>query len=447
RKQLFETGEPKSYDLRMVKQNGEQFWAHVATSAAQAAADGAPMCRVVISDITERKQAEEEKEKLQRQLQHAQKMESVGILAGGIAHEFNNLLQMISGYASLILWDKNPEDPEYSSLKAIEKATERAAQLVKQLLLFSRKVEVKRRSVDLNQEVEQVRQMLEMTIPKMIDIEVNSGSHLWTVLADPLQIEQVLLNLGNNAADAMPDGGKLVIKTENITLHQELATHHPGVEPGNYVLLTVSDTGQGMDQETVQHIFDPFFTTKEIGKGTGLGLASVYGIVKNHGGYITCDSAPGQGARFKIYLPIIALKDIPLNKPPERQLPTGGTETILIVDDEDAIRDFASMALQRFGYTVMTAVSGEAALETFITQRDKIDLILLDIGMPGMGGHRCLREILQMDPSAKVMIASGYSIDDQVKSTLEAGATGYVGKPYQLKDLLNQVRAVLDGQK
>ncbi|MBF0530337.1 MAG: response regulator [Deltaproteobacteria bacterium] len=398
------------------------------------------------SKITERKRAEEEREKLQSQLAQAHKMESVGILAGGIAHEFNNILQAILGYNSLILMDKTDKNPDYSSLQAIQNAAQRAALLVKQLLLFSRRVEIQRCPVELNQQVEHARRILGNTIPKMIDIEVNPGSRLWTVLADPVQIEQVLLNFGSNAADAMPGGGKIIIETKNITLHQENATHHPGVDPGNYVLLTVLDTGHGMDQETVDHIFDPFFTTKGIGKGAGLGLAAVYGIVKSHGGYITCHSSVGQGTAFKIYLPVIVLKDIPADKPSEEKLPKGGKETILLVDDEEEIRDFASTVLQHFGYTVITATSGEDALKIYSNKPDQIDLILLDIGIPAMGGHKCLQELLKIDRSSKVVIAGGYSVNEQVKSTLEAGAAGYVKKPYLLNNLLRKVRAALDGE-
>ncbi|MBF0529278.1 MAG: response regulator [Deltaproteobacteria bacterium] len=400
-----------------------------------------------ISDITARKRAEEEKERLQTQLLQAQKMESVGTLAGGVAHDFNNLLQAISGYTSLILWDKKPKDSEYSNLKAIEKAVERAAQLVKQLLLFSRKVEVQRRPVDINQEVGHARGMLERTIPKMIDIEVHLASRLWTVKADPVQIEQVLLNLGSNGADAMPDGGRLSIKTENITLSEDYPGNHLGATPGNYVLLTISDTGHGIEQETIRHIFDPFFTTKEIGKGTGLGLASVYGIVKGHQGYITCDSEVGQGTTFKIYLPAIEQEKATADSSSEPQSPKGGKEVILLADDEASIRNLASLALQRSGYTVITVPTGEEALEIFITRKDQIDLIILDIGMPGMGGHRCLREILQIDQSAKIIIASGYAVNGQMKESMKAGVAGYVGKPYQLNDLLNKVRAVLDGNQ
>ncbi|MBF0527964.1 MAG: response regulator [Deltaproteobacteria bacterium] len=398
------------------------------------------------TDITERKQAEDEKAKLQVQFIQSQKMESIGTLAGGVAHDFNNLLQAITGYAQIMLLDKKEDDPDFLNLKAILNAGGRAAQLVQQLLLFSRKVETQKKPVDLNHELEQARKILERTIPKMIGIQLNLGDQPWTINADPVQIEQVLLNLGTNAADAMPDGGLLVIETENIKLGEDYSHNHLGAAPGNYVLLTVSDTGSGMDQETQEKIFEPFFTTKELGKGTGLGLASVYGIVKAHGGYIMCYSEVGQGTTFKIYLPAIEQQESTADNSAVGQLPPGGTETILLADDEASIRGFASTALQRFGYTVITATSGEEALEASIAQKEKIDLVILDIGMPGMGGHKCLQELLKIDRSVKVVIASGYSADAHVKKSLDAGAIGYVGKPYQLNDLLNKVRAVLDGK-
>jgi|GEM_PF-179704 len=401
----------------------------------------------VFQDVTERKRAEEEKERLQAQLLQAQKMESVGTLAGGVAHDFNNLLQVIKGYNHLLLMDRDENDPDYSKLKSIEKASDRAAELVKQLLLFSRRVEAERRAVDLNREVEQAVKILERTIPRMIDIELHPGRDLWPVKADPVQIEQVLLNLGSNSADAMPDGGRLIIETENVTLDEEYARTHLGAVPGRYVLLTVSDTGCGMDQATVRNIFDPFFTTKEVGKGTGLGLASVYGIVKGHGGYIMCYSEPEQGATFKIYLPAMERTEADLAGQIFEARPQGGTETVLIVDDEAPIRDFASQVLRRFGYQVVTASSGEEALKIYAARAEAIDLVILDLNMPGMGGHRCLRELLKVDPQARVLISSGYSINGQVKSTLDAGAAGFIGKPYRLTDLLGKVRSVLDDKK
>jgi len=401
----------------------------------------------VFQDITERKLAEEEKERLQAQLLQAQKMESVGTLAGGVAHDFNNLLQVIQGYNQLLLMDKNENDPDYSKLKTIGKAGDRAAQLVKQLLLFSRRVEAERRPVDLNREVEQALRILGRTIPKMIDIELHPGDRLWPVKADPVQIEQVLLNLGSNAADAMPEGGRLIIETQNVTLDDDFARNHLGVVPGRYVLIIVSDTGCGMDKETVRNIFDPFFTTKEVGKGTGLGLASVYGIVKGHGGQIICYSEPGRGAIFRIYLPAMEQTGADSAEKISKDRPKGGTETVLLVDDEAPIRDFVSQVLHRFGYRIMTASSGEEALETFTSRPKAIDLVILDLNMPGMGGHRCLRELLNVDPGVKVLLASGYSVNGQVKSTLESGASGFIGKPYQITDLLTKVRSVLDEKK
>ena len=398
-------------------------------------------------DITDRKRADEEREKLQTQLQQARKMEAIGTLTGGVAHDFNNLLQAINGYTQLLIMDKPEDDPDRRSLTAIQQSGKRAADLVRSLLLFSRKADSERKPMELNQEVERARTILERTIPKMIEIDIQLGGRLWTISADPVQMEQILLNLGTNAADSMLDGGKLTIETANITLDEDFAKNHLDAQPGRYVQLTISDTGHGMDRETQEKIFEPFFTTKEFGKGTGLGLASVYGIVKSHGGYIHCYSEIGQGTIFKIYFPAM---DLPVDKAEKDIIakpPRGGDETILIVDDEEAIRGFAQQALMAFGYKVFTASTGEEALEVYRDQKKNIDLVITDIGMPGMGGHRLLRELLQINPEEKVIIASGYSINSQVIESKTSGAKGYVGKPYQLADLMNSVRAVLDEEK
>jgi two-component system cell cycle sensor histidine kinase/response regulator CckA len=382
---------------------------------------------------------------LEAQFRQAQKMEAIGTLAGGIAHDFNNLLQVIGGYAQLLLWGKSELDPGHNELVEIQKAVQRAAQLIRQLLTFSRKVEGKHRFLDLNQEILEAEKVLQRTIPKMVALDFHLESRLETVNADPVQIEQILLNLGSNAADAMPKGGRLILETRSVCLDEEFCRHHLGARPGNYVLLTVADTGQGMDRETVQHIFEPFFTTKEIGKGTGLGLASVYGIVKSHGGYILCESEPGQGTIFKIYLPAVQEKEAQVEKGLEEAPLKGGSETILMVDDEASVRELAVQILQRYGYQVLAADCGEAALETFQTRPDGIDLVILDLGMPGMGGFNCLRGLLKIDVSVRVLIASGYSVDGSVQECLKSGAAGYIGKPYRLKDLLAKVRTVLDG--
>jgi len=383
----------------------------------------------------------------ERQLQQARKMEAIGILAGGIAHDFNNILQVINGYTQLLTLEKSETDPDHAKLGEIEKAVEHAAQLVRQLLTFSRKAESRTVALDLNKEIIGVRKILERTLPKMIDINLHLGRGLAPVTADPMQIEQVLLNLGTNAADAMPDGGTLVIETENVTLGDDYLDTHVGACAGEYVLLSVSDTGAGMDKDIVDHIFEPFFTTKEFGKGTGLGLASVYGIVKSYEGYISCYSEVGQGTTFKIYLPAGEPQVMPEGKTAEDDPPRGGDETILLVDDEESIRTFASAILERFGYRVLTGASGEEALEIIGRTGGKIALVILDLGMPGMGGHRCLQEIRKMDPPAKVLIASGYSLNAQVKKSLEMGAAGYIGKPYRVNVLLRKVREILDEER
>jgi len=316
--------------------------------------------------------------------------------------------------------------------------------LTQQLLTFSRKVESQLRPVDLNQEIIQVEKLLKRTIPKMIDIELNLNDTLKIINADPTQMEQVMMNLAVNARDAMPDGGKLIIGTDNLVLNEEFCRINIGAVPGTYVMLAVSDTGHGMDRETLEHIFEPFYTTKEIGKGTGLGLAMVYGIVKNHSGYITCNSEAGSGTTFKIYLPIIEeATDEELGDEPEA-MPEGGTETILLVDDESYIRDLGKKMLTRFGYTVLTAVDGESALALYREKRTHISLVILDLSMPGMGGERCLEELLRTDPGAKVIIASGYAVDEPKAKVMKARAYGFVGKPYDMKKLLEVIREVID---
>ena len=431
-----------THSIRLQNNHGEILWVDI--SPVLMMWEGRPATLIFVTDVTGRIRAEVDKVQLEAQLQQARKMEAVGTLAGGIAHDFNNLLQVINGYAQILLMDVGDDDPAHGGLEEITAAGARAAELVRQLLLFSRKVETQRKIVDLNTEVEKARKILERTIPKMIDITGHYGSRLWPVMADPVQIEQVLLNFGTNAVDALPDGGKLIIETENFIMDEEFCQGHAGATPGNYVLLTVSDTGLGMDKVTVEHIFEPFFTTKEIGKGTGLGLASVYGIVKSHGGYITCDSESGQGTTFKIYLPVADEMEKTEDREEAAEFAQGGHETILVVDDDRAVRNMATTMLSRVGYTVVTASTGEEALDIYTSQGNGINLVVLDIGMPGMGGHKCLRELLKISPAAKVVIASGYSANGPLKETLAAGAAGFVPKPYESKDLLKSVRMVLD---
>jgi nitrogen-specific signal transduction histidine kinase/CheY-like chemotaxis protein len=418
----------------MVRRNGSTFQGEV--SASLVTFRGKPVIQGVFKDVTEH-------DRLQKQLQQAQKMEAIGTLAGGVAHDFNNLIQAISGYTELLLMTKDEEDSDYRRLKSIERSIGRAGELTKQLLIFSRKVETQLQPTNLNQEVTNVTSLLKRTIPKMIHIDVHLSDDLNIIRADPVQIEQVLINLAINARDAMPEGGTLTIETRNAILDEEYSNTHPGSKPGSYVLLTVSDTGYGMDKDTQDRIFDPFYTTKDIGKGTGLGLAMVYGIVKSHGGYIMCYSEVGRGTVFKIYIPQMdPLVEGALAQSLEE--PRGGYETLLLVDDEDPVRDFAEQILSRYGYTVITAASGEKALDVYLQKKGEIDLVILDLIMPGMGGRKCLEKLLDINERVKIIIASGYSLEGFAKETVEMGARSFLNKPYESRTILRAVREVLD---
>ncbi|MCF8044263.1 MAG: PAS domain S-box protein [Desulfarculaceae bacterium] len=437
--ELNEKGELKDHEMRLVTRDNQLTDIIVSASFLKNHKEKITGTLGVFKDTTEKKN-------LEFQLRQAQKMEAIGTLAGGVAHDFNNILQAINGYTTIMFMDKDREDPDYKSLNAIKKSVERAAELVKKLLFFSRKMDTEKSSLDINREVKQALSILKRTIPKMIEIEVELEESPGIIHADPVQIEQVILNLGSNAADAMPEGGRIIITTKNVSLDREFARAHMGSAPGNYMMLTVSDTGSGIDPETREHIFEPFFTTKEVGRGTGLGLASVYGIVKNHGGYITCDSENGLGTAFIIYFPLLKKDSGRLDREISNNTPKGGTETLLVVDDEEAILDFCRVALGRFGYEVMTASSGEEALEIYKEKQETVDLLIMDLSMPGMGGQRSLREIKGLYPAVQVIVASGYSPDVQAGVLKETGAEGFVAKPYRLEDLLNAVRRVLDAK-
>ena len=368
---------------------------------------------------------------LEAQLLQAQKMEAIGTLAGGVAHDFNNLLQTVLGYSEFMLQRKKEGEPDYADLQKIYQAGKRGADLVKNLLTFSRRVDTHYLPIDLNQEITAVRGLLSRTIPKTININLHLGGNVEYIKADPSQIGQVLMNLAVNARDAMPDGGTLTIETTEIQLDEKYCNTYPEAKPGSYVLLTISDTGQGMDNETLSHIFEPFFSTKEVGKGTGLGLATVYGIVKQHQGRIICYSELGHGTTFKIYLPAIQTKKELETTTLEKAI-AGGAETVLLVDDDADIRDLVATFLIEFGYSVITAVNGKEAVEIYQREGASISVIILDLIMPVMDGRQSLAQILRIDPKARVVIASGYSEGGTANGVMESGAKGFVQKPYNL---------------
>jgi len=435
---------PSEFEMEIIAKDGSRILVNSYMSIVHY--EGGLAVMGTFKDITEIKRAEEEKARLQAQLQHSQKMEAIGTLASGIAHDFNNILQGVRGYLKLL--ELNAEKPEriLGFTKDIDGAVARATDLIQRMLAFGRKLEPKLELADLNQVAKQSLKLLERTIPKMIMIETDLAPDLMPIKGDPNQLEQIIINLANNAADAMPQGGSLFIQTENEILDQVYCQQHLGSKPGEYVCFTISDTGHGMDKEILSKIFDPFFTTKEVGQGSGLGLSIVYGIAQSHGGHLSCYSEKGVGSTFKIHLPVSKEQALESQITSE-VLPevVGGDETILVVDDEAVILEVVQEALRFFGYTVITAQSGEEALQIHSERSEPIDLTIMDIGMPGMGGIKCLRELKARQPDAKVLVASGYSLNGRLKDIRSQGAAGFLAKPYRTEELLTAVRNVFNG--
>ncbi len=430
---------PPRYPFRLLTKSGDFLWMDIC--AVLITWEGRPATLNFLRDITLQK-------KLEAQLLHAQKMEAVGTLAGGIAHDFNNLLQAITGFAALTLIALSEGDERIrSNVRNIVKAADRATSLVRRLLAFSRQDGASpQRLLDLNVEVSHTVEILERTIPKMIRIETQLARDLRPILADPIQVEQVIMNLATNARDAMPDGGCIRIETENRLVADDDARRPAGGASGPCVVLRVNDTGVGMDPATMAKMFDPFFTTKDVGAGTGLGLSTIYGIVLGHGGWIHCESKPGRGTCFDIFLPAAGeTLRVPGEEAPVRPEPSRGSGTILVVDDEEMIRGLGKSIFEADGYSVALAESGEKALDLFRQGARRFDLVILDLGMPGMGGRKCLEEMRRLDPAVKILVASGYSESQNAPEVLDAGACGFIAKPYTAQGILGRVRMILGG--
>jgi PAS domain S-box-containing protein len=401
-------------------------------------------CVIIMQDITERKFAEEEQEKLQAQLIQVQKMESVGRLAGGVAHDFNNLLTVILGHTELAVLKMNSREPIIADLAEIRRAAERSAALTQQLLAFARKQTVAPKVLDLNAIVGDMTKMLVRLIGEDIHLVWQPAGSLWLVKIDPSQIDQILANLCVNARDAIKDIGKITIETGNSIFDEEYCSEHIGYLPGEYVMLTVSDNGCGMDRETVAHVFEPFFTTKALGEGTGLGLSTVYGIVKQNSGFINVYSEPGEGTTFRIYLPRNddgsrpTKAELPV-KPPER-----GQETILLVEDEQSILNLTKQMLELQGYNVLPANNPVEALERAESFTGEIHLLMTDVVMPGMNGKVLSSKLSLLRPKIKCLFSSGYTANVIAHHGVLDADVHFISKPFSLPELAAKVREVLD---
>jgi PAS domain S-box-containing protein len=433
-----ETGNFPSCEHRIVKRDGTMRWVH---GSGEVECDGAgvPVAIVgTLQDITEKKRAEEERAKLESQLIQAQKMESIGRLAGGVAHDFNNMLSVVLGYAELIRARLPSDDPMLEDIMEIERAAMTSRDITRQLLAFSRKQIIAPRALQLNRHITETRKTLARLIGEDMVLHFHPGEDLWTIEFDPSQLDQILMNLSVNARDAMPNGGRLTIETSNVTVDSTYYSEHYYFTLGEYVLLEISDEGTGMDEQTLSHIFEPFFTTKELGQGTGLGLATVYGIIKQNGGFINAYSEPGHGTTFKIYFPR-SVTEVAPRKTEEAPL-ASGSGTVLLVEDSEPVRHLIATILEAIGYRVLAVETPLQALSLTANKEMPIDLLITDVVMPGMNGVELRDRIAGVRPEIKVLFMSGYTADMIAhRGVLEEGVH-FIQKPFSMSDIALKIR-------
>ena len=432
------------FEKRYLRKDGTTMWSDLSVSPIRDNAGNHWATIGVIRDISLQKQSEEEQDRLQRQLNQAQKMESVGRLAGGVAHDFNNMLGVIMGHAEMALEALGPGDSVSEDLQEIRKAAERSADLVRHLLAFARRQTIAPRVMDLNETIERMLKMLRRLMGENIDLVWKPGSNLWPVKMDPAQVDQIMVNLCVNARDAIAAEGGITIETERATLNDDYSMLHPEVSAGDYVILTVADNGCGMAGEVLDKIFDPFFTTKEVGKGTGLGLPTVYGIVRQNDGFVDVESKPGSGTVFRIYIPRYKGENRaePIRNP--REAIRGGNETVLLVEDDASILSLAGKMLERFGYRVLTAESPADALNIAGKHEDGIDLLVTDVVMPGSNGRDLSEKLLSLYPRLKTIFMSGYTADIIANHGVLEDGVDFVNKPFSMEELAGKVRETLD---
>ncbi len=437
-KELWRTKSVKSYLIRAKNVRGETIYLETSSHSLEDENGKFLGIEGILRDVTGQRRLEE-------QYRQAQKMEAVGQLAGGVAHDFNNILSAIIGYAHLTLMKMTEDDPSRHNIEQILVSSQRATTLTQSLLAFSRKQVINPALLDVNDLLRRFEKFLLRLIREDIEFKTRCTGERLSVMADSGQLEQAIMNLVTNARDAMPHGGRLTIETRSATLDEEFLETYGYGTPGDFALISVTDTGIGMDENTKKHIYEPFFTTKEQGQGTGLGLSMVYGIVKTHGGYINVSSEPGQGTTFNIYLPIVKFHPAREEKAETEKMPVlEGSETILLAEDDEAVRNLTTSVLRHFGYTVIEAVDGEDAIYKFIAHKNSIQLAVLDGIMPKKNGGEACREIRVLCPDIKVLFMSGYPEDTVGKQGMLQPGTNFISKPVTPTELLKKVREILD---